>query len=129
MRVGFISVRQPATLFNHCLFPQIHGSSAAIAHNSISSSRVSHRFHFKNNCGLIPFLKLIELLSRSLSNVEIALLRLSSATMSIPRRRLGLRETQVRLWSAQMRSICYEIYHLRSILIVNFILFTKIKSK
>ena len=74
MWVGSFPVCHSTTLFNYCLFPQIHGPGATIAHNSISASRISHRFHFKDNCGLIPFLELIKLLSRRLCNIEIALL-------------------------------------------------------
>ena len=99
MRVRTFPVRQSATLFNHCLFPQIHGSGAAITHYSISASYVSHRFHFKNNCGLVPSLELIELLSRCLSNIEVALLRISHAVIAIPRRWLALWEAQLWLWS------------------------------
>ena len=95
MRVGSVPVCQSTSLFNHCLFPQIHGPGAAIANYSISASRISHRFHFKNNCGLISFLKFVKLLSRRLCNIEIALLRISHAAITISRRRLGLRETQL----------------------------------
>ena len=97
--VWSFSIRQPAALFNHCLFPQIHGSSAAIAHYSISANCATHRFHFKNDCGLIPFLELVELLSRRLSNIEIALLRISHAVIPIPRRWLAMWEAQFWLWS------------------------------
>ena len=67
----------------------------AIAHDSISTSRLPHRFHFKNNCGLVPFLELVELLSRRLCNIEITLLRVSHAIITAPGGWLALRETQL----------------------------------